>query len=358
MQPVTLSIDAMSGDHGHTVAVKGARLALKAHPELNLILVGDEAALRKSLAANHLSGHGRVAVRHASEVVEMDELPSRALRGKKDSSMRVAINLVKEGRAQACVSAGNTGALMATARFVLKMLPGIDRPAIITAIPSVDGHTYMLDLGANAECTAEQLFQFALMGSALVTAVNGLERPRVALLNIGEEEIKGGETIRQAANLIAAAGLNYVGFVEGDDIFLDPVDVVVCDGFAGNVALKTGEGVAKLITKFLKEEFSANVLHKLAAIAAYPALKNLGKRIDPRRYNGASFLGLNGIVIKSHGGADAVGFANAIGVGLAEVEKNVPARISALMGATLVPPPASAAATSAIAAKAAPAGTL
>jgi glycerol-3-phosphate acyltransferase PlsX len=223
---------------------------------------------------------------------------------------------------------------------VLKMLPGIDRPAIITAIPSVAGHTYMLDLGANAECSAEQLFQFAVMGSALVTAVNGIERPRVGLLNIGEEEIKGGEVIREAAARIKSAGLNYVGFIEGDHVFLDPVDVVVCDGFVGNVALKTGEGVAKLITKFLKEEFSANLLHKLAAVAAYPALKNLGKRIDPRRYNGASFLGLNGIVIKSHGSADALGFANAIRVGIEEVEKNVPERISALMGAMLAAQPA------------------
>jgi len=345
MSPVTLSVDAMSGDHGHAVAVKAARLALHDHPELRLILVGDEAALKQSLAANHLAGDSRIVLQHASEVVEMDEPPSRALRNKKDSSMRVAINLVKDGRAQACVSAGNTGALMATAHFVLKMLPGIDRPAIITAIPSVAGHTYMLDLGANAECSAEQLCQFAVMGSALVTAVNGIERPRVGLLNIGEEEIKGSETIRQAAGMISASGLNYVGFIEGDHVFLDPVDVVVCDGFAGNVALKTGEGVAKLIGKFLKEEFSANLLHKLAAVAAYPALKNLGKRIDPRRYNGASFLGLNGIVIKSHGSADALGFANAIRVGLEEVEKNVPARISALMAAMPAAVPAAKAAT-------------
>jgi len=340
MMPVTLSIDAMSGDHGHTVAVRAASLALAEHPELRLILVGDEPQLKASLAANHLAGDSRVTLQHASEVVEMAELPSKALRNKKDSSMRVAINLVKEGRAQACVSAGNTGALMATARFVLKMLPGIDRPAIITAIPSVDGHTYMLDLGANAECSAEQLFQFAVMGSALVTAVNGIDKPRVALLNIGEEEFKGNEVIRQAAALISGAGLNYVGYVEGDDIFMDPVDVVVCDGFAGNVALKTGEGVAKLITQFLKEEFSANLLHKIAALAAYPALKNLGKRIDPRRHNGATFLGLNGVVVKSHGGTDALGFANAIRVGLQEVEKNVPQRISALMGAMLAAQPA------------------
>lgn len=343
-QPVTLSIDAMSGDHGHTVAVKAARLALKQQPELRLILVGDETVLKQSLVANRLVGDSRISLQHSSEVVEMHELPSKALRGKKDSSMRVAINLVKEGRAQACVSAGNTGALMATARFVLKTLPGIDRPAIITAIPSVDGHTYMLDLGANAECSAEHLLQFAVMGSALVTAVKGIERPRVALLNIGEEEIKGNEVIRQAAGLIAGAGLNYVGFVEGDDIFLEPVDVVVCDGFAGNVALKTGEGVAKLIVKFLKEEFTANFLHRLAAIAAYPALKSLAKRIDPRHYNGASFLGLQGIVIKSHGSADPLAFANAIRVGLEEVEKNVPAKISSLLTGTAAAGPAQAAA--------------
>jgi glycerol-3-phosphate acyltransferase PlsX len=342
MQPVTLAVDAMSGDHGHAVAVRAARLALAAHPELRLILVGDQAILAPALAAQRLAGDTRVTLQHANEVVAMDELPSKALRNKKDSSMRVAINLVKEGRAAACVSAGNTGALLATARFVLKMLPGIDRPAIITAIPSVDGHTYMLDLGANAECSAEQLFQFAVMGSALVTAVNGIERPRIGLLNIGEEEIKGSEVIRQAAGLIATAGLNYVGFIEGDHVFLDPVDVVVCDGFTGNIALKTGEGVARLIGKFLKEEFSANLLHKLAAVAAYPALRNLGKRIDPRRYNGATFLGLNGTVIKSHGGTDALGFANAIRVGLEEVERGVPARISALMATTLVAPPASA----------------
>ena len=321
----------MSGDHGHDVAVKAARLALKQHPALSLILVGDEGRLRSTLAAYNMAADPRLSVQHASEVVEMDELPSKVLRGKKDSSMRVAIDLVKEGRAAAAVSAGNTGALMATARFVLKMLPGIDRPAIISAIPSVAGHTYMLDLGANVDCTAEQLYQFAVMGSALCTAVNGIERPRIGLLNIGEEEIKGNEVIKTAAERIKAGGLNYVGFIEGDAIFLDPVDVVVCDGFAGNVALKTGEGVAKLIIKFLKEEFSANVLHKLAAIAAYPALKNLAKRIDPRHYNGASFLGLNGIVIKSHGSADAVAFANAISVGVHEVAQNVRGRISSML---------------------------
>lgn len=328
----------MGGDHGHAVTVDAALLALKAHQELQLLLVGDEAQLSAALQQRRQSADPRLQIVHASEVVGMDESPSKALRNKKDSSMRVAINLVKEGRASAAVSAGNTGALMATAKFVLKTLPGIDRPAIVSAIPSVNGHVHMLDLGANASCNSEQLFQFAVMGSALVTAVYGIEQPRVALLNIGEEEIKGSDTIKQAALLLQQSSLNYIGFVEGDGIFLSDVDVVVCDGFVGNVALKTGEGVAKLVYQFMKEEFTRNLLTKAAAIAAMPALKALGKRMDPRHYNGASFAGLNGIVIKSHGSADAVSFANAIGVALREVEKDVPSRISRLMSAVLTAP--------------------
>jgi phosphate acyltransferase len=257
------------------------------------------------------------------------------VRNKKDSSMRVAVNLVKQGRAQAAVSAGNTGALMATAKFVLKTLPGIDRPAIISAIPSVNGHVHMLDLGANAECSAEQLLQFAIMGSALVTATLGIERPKVALLNIGEEEIKGNDVIKQAAQLLAASKLNYIGFVEGDGVFLRDIDVVVCDGFAGNIALKTGEGVARLIYHFIKEEFTRSLFTKLAAVMAMPALKALGGRMDPRNYNGASLAGLNGIVIKSHGSADAQAFATAIRVAVREVEQAVPQRIAGLMAATL-----------------------
>ncbi|MBI2383842.1 MAG: phosphate acyltransferase PlsX [Gammaproteobacteria bacterium] len=337
--PVTLSIDAMSGDHGHPVAVDAALSVLARHPALKLVLVGDEPTLLRALAERKAAPYERLAVQHASEVVEMHEQPSKALRGKRDSSMRVAINLVKEGRAQAAVSAGNTGALMAMARFVLKTLPGIDRPAIISAIPSIYGHTHMLDLGANAECNAEQLFQFAVMGAALATAVHGIASPKVGLLNIGEEEIKGNETIKQAAALLQGSSIDYIGFVEGDGIFLDDVDVVVCDGFVGNVALKTGEGVAKMIRRFMQEEFTRNWLHRLAAVAAYPALSGLGKRIDPRRYNGASFLGLQGTVIKSHGSADAVAFANAIEVAITEVEKDVPARISTLLQASLASRP-------------------
>jgi glycerol-3-phosphate acyltransferase PlsX len=255
--------------------------------------------------------------------------------------MRVAVNLVKEGAAHAAISAGNTGALMATAKFVLKTLPGIDRPAIVSAIPSVNGHVHMLDLGANAECTSEQLFQFAVMGSALITALRNDPKPTVALLNIGSEEIKGNDTIKAAAALLQASTLNYIGFVEGDGIFLSDIDVVVCDGFVGNVALKTGEGVAKMIRQFMKEEFTANFLHKLAAVAAMPALKSLGKRIDPRHYNGASLLGLSGTVVKSHGSADEIGFANAIGVAVREVEQDVPRRISELLVHALRPSAAS-----------------
>jgi len=325
----------MSGDHGHETVVDAALSSLAAPGEFTLILVGDEPSLTASLQRRKAAGHPRLQIQHASEVVGMHESPSKVLRGKKDSSMRVAINLVKEGRAQAAVSAGNTGALMATAKFVLKTLPGIDRPAIISMIPSVNGHVHMLDLGANAECSAEHLLQFAVMGSALVTATRGIERPEVGLLNIGEEEIKGNEVIKQAAQLLQASTLNYVGFVEGDGVFLRDVDVVVCDGFTGNVALKTGEGVAKMIYHFIKEEFTRSLFTKMAALMAMPALKALGGRMDPRNYNGASFVGLNGIVIKSHGSADAQAFAAAIQVALREVDNDVPARITRLMSSTM-----------------------
>lgn len=332
----------MSGDHGLEMTVDAALLALSENPQLQLVLVGDEPSLSAALQRRRRADESRIRVQHASEVVAMDESPSKALRNKKDSSMRVAINMVKDRRAQAAVSAGNTGALMATAKFVLKTLPGIDRPAIISAIPSLNGHVHMLDLGANAECSAEQLLQFAVMGSALVTAVYGIERPTVGLLNIGEEEIKGNEVIKEAAQLLQASPLNYIGYVEGDGIFLKDVDVVVCDGFAGNIALKTGEGVAKLIKHFMQEEFTRSIFTKMAALAAMPALKALGGRMDPRNYNGASFVGLTGIVIKSHGSADAHAFANAIRVAVREVEKEVPVRISRLMAAAaaVVPPAA------------------
>ncbi len=333
-----IALDAMSGDHGVMVSVSAAQGALRRFPELELILVGQPDVLQPLLEAQGLNAHPRLRVQAASEVVGMDEEPGRALRGKKDSSMRVAINLVQQGQAQACVSAGNTGALMATARFVLKMLPGVDRPAIVSAIPSLRGHTHMLDLGANAECSPEQLFQFAVMGAVLVRAVANVERPRVALLNIGSEEIKGTTSIKSAAALIAASDLDYAGFVEGDDIFLGDVDVVVCDGFSGNVALKSAEGIAHLIAHFLGEEYRRSWYGKLAGLVSMPVLKRFKQRVDPGRYNGASLLGLNGIVVKSHGGADARALEQTIAIAVLEINKGVTDRIRSEVAAHLLAP--------------------
>lgn len=332
----------MGGDHGLVATIPAAKIALNKHPELKLILVGDEVQIRTALRKFKLHGHGRVEVKHASEIVEMDESPSQALRSKKDSSMRVAINMVKDGVASACVSAGNTGALMATARFVLKTLPGIDRPAIVYALPTIDPQTnnqttvHMLDLGANVDCSAEALFQFAVMGSVLTRAVDGIEFPRVALLNIGEEEMKGIPVIQDAAKLIGESGaVNYTGFVEGNDIFRNKADVIVCDGFIGNMALKTIEGVAKFLAQSIKMSLNRSLFSKLCALAAYPVLKSAGKTMDMRRYNGASLLGLKGIVIKSHGSAKAIAFATAISEAVKEVEKDVPNEISRRVEALL-----------------------
>jgi glycerol-3-phosphate acyltransferase PlsX len=323
----------MGGDIGPDAVVPAALRVLRtAGDSLRLILVGQEDVLSSQLIRNKAKGHPRLLIRHASQLVSMDESPAQALRAKKDSSMRVAINLVKQGEADACVSAGNTGALMATARFVLKTLPGIDRPAICTTLPTVHGHTRMLDLGANVDSKAEHLLQFAVMGSVLAT-VNGIDQPRVGLLNIGEEDIKGNEQVKEAVRLLAASDLHYIGFVEGDGIFLDEVDVVVCDGFVGNVALKSSEGVAKLIRHYMTQEFKRNPLTRLAGLVALPVLRALGRKIDPRRYNGASLLGLQGIVVKSHGGADALAFANAIQVAMLEAERKVPQQIDAHLAA-------------------------
>ena len=318
----------MGGDNGPTVIVPAAITSLERHPNLHLILVGDESTLVNSIEEHGSQLGTRLRIHHASEVVEMDEMPSQALRKKKDSSMRVSINLVHEGVADACVSAGNTGALMATSRFVLKMLAGIDRPAIISHLPSANGHTYMLDLGANVDSTAENLRDFAVMGSVLASAVDNIHDPKVALLNVGEEEIKGTGSVKEAAQLLAKADLNYVGFAEGDDIFLGDIDVIVCDGFVGNIALKSSEGVAKLVTTTLKASFTSSWYAKLAALIALPVLAKFKKTFDPGSYNGASFVGLKGIVIKSHGSADAYAFANAIDIAIREVEKQVPDAIS------------------------------
>ena len=332
----TISLDAMGGDHGVSVVVPAALKALKEFPSLKLILVGDQTVITSVLREHGADVSDRLSIHHASQVVGMDEPPSSALRSKKDSSMRVAINLVKEGQADACVSAGNTGALMATARFVLKTLPGIDRPAIISALPTMRGQCHMLDLGANIDSSAEHLFQFAVMGSVLTAAVCNIEKPTVGLLNIGEEEIKGGEVIKQAAKLLQTSELNYYGFVEGDDIYKGTVDVVVADGFVGNVALKTSEGVARMIIQFLKQEFKGSILGKMAGLLARPVFRAFGNRIDPGRYNGASLVGLRGIVVKSHGSADINSFANAIKVAVKEVDYNVPARIERELEGMLV----------------------
>lgn len=332
----TIALDAMGGDHGPSVVVPAALRALNEYPGVRLLLVGDARVVREELARHGGSEGPRLAIRHASQVVAMDEPPSSALRGKKDSSMRVAIDLVKAGEARACVSAGNTGALMAIARFVLKTLPGIDRPAIISALPTVRGHSHVLDLGANVDSRAEHLYQFAVMGSVLTRAVDGIAEPTVGLLNIGQEEIKGNEQVKEAARLLSASrGLNYVGFVEGDDIYKGTVDVVVCDGFIGNVALKTSEGVAKMITHYMRREFKRNPLTRLAGLIAYPVLKALRAKIDPRAYNGATLVGLRGIVIKSHGSADIFAYTQAIREAILEIQKNVPERITEQLGALL-----------------------
>jgi glycerol-3-phosphate acyltransferase PlsX len=320
----------MGGDIGAAVCVPaGLTLARQRH-ELSLILVGQTEKI-EPLLQGFEDIESRVQIVDAREVVGMDESPADALRKKKNSSLRVAIDLVRRGEADACVSAGNTGALMATGRFVLKTLPGISRPAIMTAVPTMQGHAHMLDLGANTNCSPENLFQFAVMGSVVASQIENISRPRIGLLNIGVEDIKGNDTVREAAALLGASALNYVGFVEGDDIFEQKADVVVCDGFSGNVALKSIEGTSRLITHYLRQEFKSGLYGKLAGMIARPVLNSLGTKLDPRRYNGASLVGLNGIVIKSHGGADEIAFQQAIQTAMIEVEKAVPDQIRKML---------------------------
>jgi glycerol-3-phosphate acyltransferase PlsX len=314
--PVRLSVDCMGGDHGPSVTLPACSAFLAAHPDAELILVGRPEALTEA------KGWARCRVVEASEVILMDDPVEIALRRKRDSSMRVAIAQVKpveggEAAAQACVSAGNTGALMAVARYVLKTLEGIDRPAIATVMPNQhDGYTTVLDLGANVDCSAEHLLQFAVMGSALVAAVEGKANPSVGLLNIGEEAIKGSETIKKAGELLRRAAdsghLNFHGNVEGNDIFKGTTDIVVCDGFVGNVALKTAEGLAAMLSSIIKQEFTRSLYTRLAAVVAMPVLKHFKHRVDHRRYNGAALLGLRGLVFKSHGSADAYAFEQAL----------------------------------------------
>jgi glycerol-3-phosphate acyltransferase PlsX len=313
----------MGGDHGCPVCVPAAVDVLDREPDVAIVLVGQPEQIQRYLPSRPSLGN-RLTIAPASQVVAMDERPQEALRKKKDSSMRIAIELVKSGRASACVSAGNTGALMATARFVLKTIDGIDRPAILSRIPSDHGYTHMLDLGANTECTAEHLVQFAMMGSIVAQQAAGMAKPRV-----GEEDIKGNDVVQEAGRLLAAtSSLNYIGFVEGDDIFCGEVDVVVTDGFTGNIALKTMEGLARMLSGRIRAEFTRSVLRKLGALAAYPALRSLRAGLDTRSYNGASMVGLKGIVVKSHGSADQLAFANAIRVASSEARSGVPQKIA------------------------------
>jgi glycerol-3-phosphate acyltransferase PlsX len=329
--PITIAVDAMGGDAGAKVCVPASLAFLRQQPGVRILLVGQREVIEALATTAGQPLPPGIEIHDAREVVAMNERPADALRKKKDSSMRVAVDLVKSGLANACVSAGNTGALMATGRFVLKTLPGIERPAIMARLPTRHGAIYMLDLGANADCTVDQLYQFAVMGSVVARVTEGLERPRIGLLNIGEEDIKGNEIVKQAAVRLAASRLCYVGFVEADTVQDDRADVVVCDGFSGNVALKSMEGTAKLIRHFLEIEFRSSLYGQLAGLVAWPILNSLGRRLDPRRYNGASLVGLDGVVIKSHGGADALAFQQAISVAHVEAEKRVPDLIRELL---------------------------
>ena len=322
-----ISVDAMGGDFGPPITVPASLKILKKYENISIILVGDTDKITKILKKKKSLNHPRISVHPTTQVVGMDELPQTALKNKKDSSMRVSINLVKEGAADACVSAGNTGALMATARFVLRMLPGIDRPAISSELPSDNGTTCMLDLGANADCTPEQLLQFGIMGSILTNVLHKKNNPSIGLLSNGSESMKGSEVVKKSAELFRDSHLNFYGNVEGDDIFKGTTDVVVCDGFTGNISLKTTEGLAKMMANFLTLEFKRNWLTKISAIIALPVLKRFKKRLDPRRYNGASFLGLNGIVVKSHGGADEFAFIHALETTISESENDVISKI-------------------------------
>lgn len=330
---IRIAIDAMGGDVGLESAAPAAIKILHHNPDVMCILVGDEPRINTFLKRASLSDSvgERLSVHHASQTVAMDEAPALALRKKKDSSMRVAINMVKHGEADACVSAGNTGALMATGRFVLRMIEGIDRPAICTALPRINGVTHLLDLGANVDTPPDGLLQFGLMGAAVASIVHNIDRPTVGLLNVGAEDVKGNDQVKKTTALFKESDLNYIGFVEGDDIYLGDTDVVVCDGFVGNVALKSSEGVAKMISAVLKQEFKRSFLTKCSALAAKPVLDALRTRTDPGRFNGASLVGLNGIVVKSHGGADAASFSSAINVAIKEVQAGMIDNISSYL---------------------------
>ncbi|PQA50893.1 phosphate acyltransferase PlsX [Amnimonas aquatica] len=325
---ITLAVDVMGGDHGPAVTVPASLQVLRENQGLQLLLVGDEAAIGPLIARVSPELRSRLQVVHTAEFVTMDDKVSTALRIKKQSSMRLAVNAVRDGQAKACVSAGNTGALMAVSRFVLKTHPAIDRPAIMAALPTQTGHVHMLDLGANVDSEPHQLLQFAQMGALVAEALDGHARPRVGLLNIGEEEIKGNELIKQTHELLRQSGLNYIGYVEGDGIFRGEAEVIVCDGFVGNIALKSSEGVAKMMAGMIRKQIGRSLLNRVLGALALPIWRGLRHEMDPGRYNGASLVGLGGIVVKSHGSADAASFAQALRVAVLEVEKDIPGLIA------------------------------
>ncbi|NQD92257.1 phosphate acyltransferase PlsX [Pseudomonas sp. CrR25] len=327
MSASVIAIDAMGGDFGPHCIVPASIACLAEFPSLHLVLVGQVSLIEELIAQSPKVDRARLQVMHASEVVAMDERPAQALRGKPDSSMRVALDLLRDGRAQACVSAGNTGALMALSRYVLKTLPGIDRPAMVTAIPTQRGYCHLLDLGANVDCSAEHLFQFAVMGAVAAEAL-GISKPRVALLNVGTEDIKGNQQVKLAASLLQqAAGLNYVGFIEGDGLYRGDADVVVCDGFVGNILLKSSEGLAAMIAARVETLFRQGLAARIIGFLALPLLRRLRTELAPARHNGASFLGLQGIVVKSHGAAGPEGIRSAIRRAMKEIEENLPQRL-------------------------------
>ena len=325
MSKLTIALDIMGGDHGPPVILSATLKAIRQHPDFKFILCGQQSVIEPAVADLLPEQRARVTIEHCDDVVDMGDAPAFALRNKKQSSMRRIIELVESGEADACVSAGNTGALLAMAYYLLKTLPGIDRPALVSAMPTASHHkVFLLDLGANVNCTSEILFQYGVMASVLAQEVSGIEKPRVALLNVGEEDIKGNAQVKIADQLFRnASALNYIGYVEGDDIFTDYADVVVTDGFTGNVALKVMEGTAQMISGYTHRSFTNSHTAKIGYFFASRQFRKLRKRLDPRRYNGAIMLGLNGILVKSHGGADALAFANAIDIAADLVEHGV-----------------------------------
>ncbi len=332
-----IAVDAMSGDSGPSTVIPAIKDLVQNYPDVTFHLVGDSPILKSELQRLHLQDSEQVKIHHASQVIGMDEAPSQALRGKRDSSMHIAIALVRDGHADAVVSAGNTGALMAMGKVFLRTIPGIDRPAIAAFLPTTTGRFLALDLGANVDCHPEHLLQFAVMGSILAERVMGVAKPRVGLLNIGSEEIKGNEQVKEASLLLRAARLNFIGNVEGSDIYRGIADVVVCDGFVGNVALKTSEGLASMISHELRASYTQGIYGKLAYLVNRPILQRLRKRLDSRQYNGATLLGLNGIVIKSHGNADRYAFARAVEVGIAEARHRLTLHIAEVIQENLNP---------------------